>query len=267
MKRAAPSQPRAWRTAVLVVAVFAIAGAAAAEGLKTAPSGVTASSNNDGPSWKSLRPGQRDGLAPLERNWPGMTAASKQRWLAVVGRFPTIDPAERSRIQGQMTDWAKLSPAERGQVRLRFQEAKQVPAKDRRQRWEDYQALRPEQKQQFEARAQRAASSVDARGSVSSLTRAARGPNDVSHVKSNLVPNPALSAKPKWVAPTLVQARPGATTTYINKAPTPPSHQQIGMPKIAATPEFIDKSTLLPKRGAQAAGVSAVAPEAATMPR
>ena len=45
----------------------------------------------------------------------------------------------------------------------------------------------------------------------------------------------------------------------------PPAHQPAGMPKIAATPEFVNRSTLLPKRGPQAAAVapaSAVAPVA-----
>jgi hypothetical protein len=50
-----------------------------------------------------------------------------------------------------------------------------------------------------------------------------------------------------------LQAQPGATTTTINKRPAPPPHQQTGLPKIAASQGFVDKSTLLPKRGPQAA--------------
>jgi hypothetical protein len=45
-----------------------------------------------------------------------------------------------------------------------------------------------------------------------------------------------------------------------------PAHQHAGMPKIAATPGFVDGNTLLPKRGPQVAGVrpagSAPAPAA-----
>ncbi len=79
--------------------------------------------------------------------------------------------------------------------------------------------------------------------------------------KSNIVPNPAFASPPKAVAPTVVQARPGATTTLITKRPTPPRHQQTGMPKIAATPEFVNKATLLPQRGPQGAATrSAAAP-------
>ena len=38
--------------------------------------------------------------------------------------------------------------------------------------------------------------------------------------KSNLVPNPAYAAQPRPVAPTVVRAGPGATTTLINNLQT-----------------------------------------------
>ena len=72
------------------------------------------------------------------------------------------------------------------------------------------------------------------------------------------MPNPALAERPKAVAPTVVQASPGATTRLITRPATPPEHQQSGMPKIAGTPEFVNRSTLLPKRGPQAAAVAPV---------
>jgi hypothetical protein len=87
--------------------------------------------------------------------------------------------------------------------------------------------------------------------------RADKPAREVPQAKSNIVPNPAFAAQPKQIAPTVVQAGPGATTTLISKRPTPPSHQQTGLPKIAATPEFVDKATLLPQRGPQAAATRA----------
>ncbi|TXC65911.1 hypothetical protein FSC37_07780 [Piscinibacter aquaticus] len=61
-----------------------------------------------------------------------------------------------------------------------------------------------------------------------------------------------------------MQAAPGATTSLISKRPTPPAHQQPGLPKIAASPGFVDKQTLLPQRGAQgAAAVPAQSPSRA----
>ena len=210
----------------------------------------------DGVRWQGLTPAQREALAPLEHDWPGIDAPRKQKWLALAGRFKTLSPEERTRITERMAEWAKLTPAERGQARLRFEEARQLPAPDRSARWQAYLALPPEQRQQFAARAASAASGTRESGAKPVKTR------DSKEAKFNVVPNPALTQAPKQVTPTLVQAAPGATTTLITRRPTPPAHQQTGMPKIAATPEFVNRSTLLPKRGPQAA---AVAPASAAL--
>ena len=81
----------------------------------------------------------------------------------------------------------------------------------------------------------------------------------VANRKSNVVPNAADAGKPRAIAPTVVQAKPGATTTLISRQPSPPPHQSSGLPKIAATPDFVDRTTLLPKKGPQAASHAAVA--------
>jgi len=170
---------------------------------------------------------------------------------------------ERNRIQARMTEWAAMSPQQRGQVRLNFQEAKQVaPAADRRAQWEAYQALPAEQKRQLAARAVPPAPSAASRAGNGTP----RADRNAAQAKSNIVPNPAFAAPPKPVGPTVVQARPGATTTLISKVPAPPKHQQTGLPKIAATPEFVDKNTLLPQRGPQGAATRSAA-ASATVPQ
>src|SRR5262249_29362160 len=155
-------------------------------------------------------------------------------------------------------------------ARLRFEEARQVPATDRSARWQEYQALPPEERERFAARAARAASSP------AGADGAARKPpsRDSKEAKANLVPNPALAPAartaappqaPEPVGPARGAAAPGATTTRLPRQPTPPPHQQSGMPKIAATPEFVHRSTLLPKRGPQAAAVAS-SPAAPAVP-
>jgi len=213
----------------------------------------------EGVRWASLTPAQREALAPLERDWPGIDAPRKQKWIALAGRYKTLTPEEQTRISARMAEWAKLTPAERGQARMNFEEARQLPAPDRSARWQAYQALPVEQRQQFAARAASAASGPREPVGVKPQAKS----HDSKEAKFNVVPNPALTQPPKQVAPTLVQAAPGATTTLITRRPAPPPNQQTGMPKIAATPEFVNRSTLLPKRGPQAAAVSsasAVAP-------
>jgi len=206
----------------------------------------------EGVRWQALTPVQREALAPLEREWPGIDAPRKQKWIALAARFKSLPPEERARIHERMVEWAKMTPAERGQARLRFEEARQLPVPDRGERWRAYQALPPEQREQLAARA---ATSANAPHDAASKPLAKTG-RDAKEAKFNVVPNPALAQPLRPVAPTLVQAAPGATTTVITRRPAPPPHQQSGMPKIATTPEFVNRSTLLPKRGPQAAAIA-----------
>lgn len=214
--------------------------------------------------WQDLTPIQRGQLQSLERDWSSIGTRQKQKWLELSARMPSMSADERQRIQSRMADWAKLTPDQRGQARLRFQEAKQLPVQDRQDRWDAYQALSAEEKKQLAARALPAASAASATDSArranNTNARTDKWARDVPQPKSNIVPNPAFAASPKTVAPAIVQARPGATTTLITKLPEPPLHQHTGMPKIAATPEFVNKATLLPKRGPQAAATRAAAP-------
>lgn len=229
---------------------------------------VSTAPAEQGVRWNELKPTQQATLKPLEREWAAVSPAQKQKWLELSTRFPQMTPNEQTRVQQRMAEWARLTPQERGQARLNFQEAKQVPAQDRQERWNAYQTLSPEQKQQLAARAAPAASDDAARKSGDATLRADKPSRERAQAKSNIVPNPALASPPKAIAPTVVQARPGATTTLITKRPLPPSHQQTGLPKIAATPGFVNNATLLPQRGPQAAATrSTSSPTADPSPR
>ena len=77
--------------------------------------------------------------------------------------------------------------------------------------------------------------------------------------KDAKVVNAPVAPPARPVGPTVVQRGSGATTNLVSKPTTPPLHQQAGLPKVAATPGFVDSATLLPKRGAQGAAVRAPA--------
>jgi hypothetical protein len=273
--RPEPGGPKEAGMRSVAVTLALLAGAAWCAGLATAqgnpsltagsPRSPTvlrpAAKPEEGPRWQKLRPSQRDALKPLQQEWSGIDASSKLKWMQLADRMPEMHPEERSRVQDRMADWAKLTPAERGQARLRYQEAKQVPLSDRRSRWDVYQALPPEEKRELAARAAAARRAPPGlqRGEEIGFGRHDRSIREGAQAKSNIVPNPAYSAPPRPIGPTVIQAAPGATTTLITRRPTPPAHQQTGIPKIAATPEFVNKSTLLPQRGPQGAAVRPVA--------
>jgi hypothetical protein len=220
--------------------------------------------SDDGPMWSSLSARQRTVLAPLEDDWANITAYQKNQWIELAARYPSLNKQEQARIRERMADWARLSATERGRARLNFQTAtQQQPAADRQARWEAYQALSPEERERLRERAARNTAAAPrpqpAAVAASRDPSATRAPANVtisrtSANKSNIVPNPLHATRPpKPVSASTVQAVPGATTTLVTRRPTPPLHQQTGLPKIAATPGMIDPATLLPQRGPQAA--------------
>lgn len=189
--------------------------------------------------WSSLDPAQRRALAPLQGEWAAIDGPRQQKWLELADRFDRMSPAERSRVQQRMDDWVRLSPRERSEARRNYQGARELSPQERKARWEDYQALPEDQRRKLRRRG-------DAPAEASTPAADAG--------KANTVPNPLHEGrKPRPVAPATVQARPGVTTNSLAPAPAGPP-LQTGLPKVAATPEFVDPNTLLPQRGPQGAG-------------
>lgn len=227
---------------------------------KTQPqNGSPVPAAEQGIRWQELNPGQRTALRPLERDWRSISANRKQKWLEIAARFPTLQADEKTRIQARMTEWAQLTTEQRSEARVNFQQAKQVAPSDRRSQWEAYQSLSAEEKSKLAARAAPRDAAGDARPSGRADRSDGLNSGAPQQAKSNIVPNPAFSTPPRPVAATVQQAQPGATTTLISKRPTPPAHQQTGLPKIAGGPNFVDKSTLLPQRGPQGAATRSAA--------
>lgn len=209
------------------------------------PTTVLAQAPGGGPGWSQLDGSQRRALAPLQDEWSSLDAARKQKWLELAERFDRLPPAEQARVQDRMDHWARMSPRERDEARLNYREARQLSPQDRQARWEAYQSLQPEERERLGARGKQEQAVAP--------PRERRGAIDGTRGKVNTVPNPFDARAPRTVAPSMLQARPGATTLPINERSGPPLYQQPGLPKIAATPEFVDKTTLLPRRGPQAA--------------
>ena len=254
------------RVAALLLAVGCGTGVAWAQPAKPAAAGTSATARpaaEQGPTWSSLTPSQRKALEPLERDWAGIDAPRKAKWLEIAERYPAMAPQDQARIKGRMTEWARMTPEQRNQTRLQYQQAKQVPAQDRQASWEAYKALPEDERRALASgRAAPPAASAAAPGTAARTSAATAalpskrlGP-EAPQPKVNVVSPPSAVPSPKSIAPSVVQAKPGATTTLISKPPAPPPHQPSGSPKIAATPEFVDKKTLLPQAGAQSEAVA-----------
>ena len=228
-------------TALLLVCL----GSAAAVHAQTAagePRTVVA----NGPAWSALTPAQQSALAPLKTDWRDIDALRKQKWLEIAARFPSLPAEERQRIQERMAEWARMTPEERGRARLQFQEARQISPQQRQARWDAYLALPVEERRALAASA-RTVPKAEAAGAKQPTTAA----------RSGGAAKASPEAAATIIAPTMVQAKPGASTTLISKTATPPPHAQAGQPKIAAGKGMVDRSTLLPQAGAQGAAASA----------
>lgn len=210
-----------------------------------------------GRSWQNLSSQEQQALLPLKGDWAQLEPARQKKWLEVAARVGSLPAEERLRIQERMAQWAAMTPVQRASARLQFQEARQLSPGDRQAMWEAYQALPDEERRELAQRAKPGATPATA------APRADLAASSVG-VKNNLVKLQSPSVRA--VSSSIVQAKPGATTTTITTRPSPPAHHHAGLPKIAATPEFVDPATLLPKRGAQAAATVDTAPPVSNEP-
>lgn len=215
-----------------------------------------------GPKWASLLPAHRVALKPLEHDWNTFGPDQKQKWIELAAQFPSLSGDERQRIQARMTEWAKLTPQQRGAARFQFKQAKELAPTNRQARWDAYQALPDDQKKELASRAVPPQAQAESVRRARAL-RAESASQPGAQSKSNVVSTDS-ARQPRSVAPAVVQAPAGATTNLISKQATPPAHQQAGLPKITASPNFVNPATLLPKSGPQGAAV--VAPGAPAAP-
>lgn len=197
----------------------------------------------DSTEWKSLRPSQQSVLSPLKSDWNSLDASQRQKWLELAARYPSMSDDQQQRMQRRMSEWARMTPSQRGQARINFQQARTIPAPDRQAQWEAYQALPAERKQALAQR--QAAPATPPQNTPAGQLR--RAPLDALAAKANTV-TPAPTPAPRAVGPSLVQAGPGATTRLITQAP--PAVRPAAStprPKIEVGPQAVDRTTLLPK--------------------
>jgi hypothetical protein len=204
------------------------------------------------PTWQALTPVQRELLAPLAQDWDKLGPNQRSKWLNATPRLAALRPTQLARLHERMRDWAYLTPGERVDARIGFQLAAQVGAEERQAKWEAYQALPPEKRQEL-------AEKAVARRHAKAANPAPKAPLPTGP-KSNIVPAAPKLLTPVPVAGTLVQAKPGATTVLITRGLALPAHHAAGETKVVADPALVDPKTLLPKSLGTPAAASAPRP-------
>ncbi len=190
-----------------------------------------------GPAWTALTAAQREVLAPLAADWPTIEAPRKAKWLEVASRMQRLPASEQARIQQRMAEWARLTPVERARARQAFLDAKDVSAETKAAQWEAYRALPAGERKAFEDKARRAAERPSPPSAAAASTPALRALGTANAA--------AASSAPKAISPSLIQGKPGATTSLMTTKPQPPLHQSASGPRLNLT-GAVDPVTLLP---------------------
>ena len=138
--------------------VTGVTGGAPAKAASAAARPSSAASNaraikpaSTSPLWSELTAPQQQALAPLAGAWPAISEAQKRKWLVISQSFGRLPPAEQAKLHSRMSEWVALSPQQRIQARLNFAESKQMSPDDKKAKWEEYQALPPEEKRKLAA--------------------------------------------------------------------------------------------------------------------
>jgi Protein of unknown function (DUF3106) len=117
------------------------------------PAPAQSSSPASAMKWGDLTQAQQSALRPLQPQWVQMSSEHKRKWLEISKNHQLMSPAQQEAMQARMTEWAQMSPDKRAQARMNFAEAKEasksLTAEEKRARWEAYQALSPEEKRKL----------------------------------------------------------------------------------------------------------------------
>ena len=132
-----------------VTGAFAQGNQANAIHSQASPSAVPASASNS--SWQSLKGAQKKALAPLAPHWAQISPAQRNKWLAMSNNFDNLSNKEQAILHERMAEWSSLSPRQRAQARLNFNQTKTLDADAKKTQWEAYQALSPEDKKKLAA--------------------------------------------------------------------------------------------------------------------
>ncbi len=106
--------------------------------------------------WGELRPDEQKSLAPLQKDWDGMSSERRKKWRAVAEKQKNLPPEQQEKVQQRMQNWSQLSPDERKKARAGYEEIKQLPPDKRAavpQKWDEYKSLPPEKQEELRKKA------------------------------------------------------------------------------------------------------------------
>lgn len=146
------------RTRTGILARFAIAaGIAIATGVGPAHAIIDIPPLQQ-PNWSELTPQQQEILKPLAGEWNSLEAGRRKKWVGIAQRYPSMNAEEKNRVQQNMLEWVRLTPAQRKQARENFRKnLHNAPPEQQQavlQKWQSYRELPSEEKERLRLQAQ-----------------------------------------------------------------------------------------------------------------
>jgi hypothetical protein len=140
-------------SAMLIIVLWASSSAATAQSVVTKPAQTNTDAASGPKKWAALSTSEKAALQPLASEWSGIDVDRQKKWLEISKNFATMTPEQQSALHSRMSEWAKLSPAERNRARINFVQSREatkaLSADEKRAKWEAYQALSPEERRKL----------------------------------------------------------------------------------------------------------------------
>jgi len=101
------------------------------------------------PTWNELSAVQKHVLEPLAPDWDKLKPTTRKKWLEISNRYASMTPAEQERLQARMRGWVTLTPEQRRIARENYARANKLDTEQRALRWQQYQQLSEQQKEEL----------------------------------------------------------------------------------------------------------------------
>lgn len=180
--------------------------------------GLTLSTPFAGLEWSTLTPAQQLALKPLSGNWKDLSDAQKRKWISLSANYIQMTASDQAKLHERMALWAALSPKHREQARLNFAETQKINPQEKSEKWQAYQALSPEDKQNL-------AKSMRPKPPSTALAAKPVASDKMNRVSVNPVSVPiAMPPTPKLLptsAPALPSSQPLTPAPSPTSAPEP----------------------------------------------
>ncbi len=103
-------------------------------------------------AWRQLSSTEQVILAPLHDSWEQIDDRGRAKWREVARLYPKMKQDEQSRVQGQMRQWAALTPEQRRAAREQYLAHARLAPEQRDDvvtKWKEFSSLPPEKRKEL----------------------------------------------------------------------------------------------------------------------